>query len=505
MSADLEHARRVVALRLPWLAVDALRRRAPDLAGQPVATWQAVGNRRVLVCADAPPLRAGQSLADARAMLPDLVLRPADTAGEADLLRRLATCALRFTPAVALDAPDGLILDVTGATRLFGGETALLATLEEGFRRAGYRVRVAMAGNADAAAALVQAGYHGTVVAPGEDATALDPLPVAALRLPAGVAGGLARLGLRSVGAVLRQPRAPLARRFGRPLLDALDFATGARVRPLQPIQPPPDFSAARTFLEPIVTRPAIDRAVDTLLEELCGALTEAGRGARRLSLLTFRVDGDVQEVAVGVGQASRAPAHLRRLFVEPLGRLEPDLGFDRFVLRAMETNPLAGRQMATALGGAEANGDQETVLSELLDRLGQRVMLWRPSPTGSHWPERAVVPVDPFVPAMAAPEGWGERRRPVRLLDWPREVAVIAEAPNGPPARLRLDGRVHRVRHAAGPERLEPEWWGETHDRPRRDYFRVLTETGDRLWLCRLGVDGPTAPARWFLHGYLA
>ncbi|MHB0726906.1 Y-family DNA polymerase, partial [Roseomonas mucosa] len=449
MSADLEHARRVVALRLPWLAVDALRRRAPDLAGQPVATWQAVGNRRVLVCADAPPLRAGQSLADARAMLPDLVLRPADTAGEADLLRRLATCALRFTPAVALDAPDGLILDVTGATSLFGGETALLATLEEGFRRAGYRVRVAMAGNADAAAALVQAGYHGTVVAPGEDATALDPLPVAALRLPAGVAGGLARLGLRSVGAVLRQPRAPLARRFGRPLLDALDFATGARVRPLQLIQPPPDFSAAQTFLEPIVTRPAIDRAVDTLLEELCGALTEAGRGARRLSLLTFRVDGDVQEVAVGVGQASRAPAHLRRLFVEPLGRLEPDLGFDRFVLRATETNPLAGRQMATVLGGAEANGDQETVLSELLDRLSQRVMLWRPSPTGSHWPERAVVPANPFVPAMAAPEGWGERRRPVRLLDRPRELTVIAEVPDGPPAQLRLDGRVHRVRHA--------------------------------------------------------
>ena len=63
----------------------------------------------------------------------------------------------------------------------------------------------------------------------------------------------------------------------------------------------------------------------------------------------------------------------------------------------------------------------------------------------------------------------------------------------------------MHRVRHAAGPERREPEWWGETHDRPRRDYFRVLTGTGERLWLCRLGVDGPTAPARWFLHGYLA
>ena len=113
-------------------------------------------------------------------------------------------------------------------------------------------------------------------------------------------------------------------------------------------------------------------------------------------------------------------------------------------------------------------------------------------------------MPVDAYAP-VAVPAGWGERLRPVRLLDRPREMTVLAEAPDGPPAQLRLDGRMHRVRHAAGPERLEPEWWTERHDRPRRDYYRVQTESGRRLWICRLGQDRPAAPARWFLHGELA
>lgn len=503
MRGDSESVHRFVAVHLPWLAVDAVRRREPSLAGRDVATWQAVGNRRVLVCVDAPHLHIGQALADAQAMLPDLVLRPADPAGEANLLQRLGHWALRFTPIVALDAPDGLILDVSGCTDLFSGEMAMLAEVERCFRRAGYRARVGMAGSADAAAALVRAGHNGLVVPAGHDLAAIGALPVAALRLPGEIATGLARLGLLTLDDVLRQPRAPLARRFGRPLLDALDFTSGARVRPLTPVQPPAALLAIRAFLEPIVSRPAIDRAVDALLDELCATLEERGSGARRLSLLAFRVDGDMQEVAIGVGSPSRNAAHLRRLFAEPLGTLEPDLGFERMILRATETNALQARQVSGSLGGATLAGENERVLSELIDRLGQRAVVCRMAPTGSHWPEDAVAMVDPYTTPEES-EVWEERRRPVRLLRRPKELAVLAEVPDGPPARLRLDGRVHRVRHAAGPERLEPEWWSDKHDRPRRDYFRVETEEGDRLWVCRLGLDLPTAPARWFLHGIM-
>ena len=502
MRGDSGNARRFISVHLPWLAVDALRRREPDLASEAVATWQTVGNRRALVCVDAPHLHAGQAMADAQAMLPNLVLRPADPGSEAELLQRLGHWALRFTPLVALDAPDGLVLDVSGCTNLFGGEMAMLAEVERCFRRAAYRARVGMAGSADAAAAMVRSGHNGVVVPVGGDLEAIGALPLASLRLPGEIATGLARLGLLTLGDVLRQPRAPLARRFGRPLLDALDFASGARARPLKLVQPPPALLAIRSFLEPIVTRPAIDRAVDALLEELCATLGESGSGARRLSLLAFRVDGDVQEVVIGVGSPSRDAAHLRRLFAERLGTLEPDLGFARMILRATETNALQARQLS-GLGGDALAGEQERMLSKLIDRLGQHAVMWRVAPTGSHWPEDSVAMVDPYTDPEV-PDAWEERRRPVRLLRQPKELGVVAEVPEGPPARLRLDGRVLRVLHAAGPERLEPEWWGDKHDRPRRDYFRVQTEEGGRLWVCRLGIDRPNAPARWFLHGVM-
>lgn len=430
MRGDSGNARRFVAVHLPWLAVDALRRREPSLAGRAVATWQAVGNRRVLVCVDAPHLHAGQALADAQAMLPDLVLRAADPANYAELLQRLGHWALRFTPIVALDVPDGLILDVSGCTDLFGGELSMLAEVERCFRRASYRTRVAMAGSADAAAAMVRAGHSGVVVPVGGDLAAIDALPVAALRLPGEIATGLARLGLLTLGNVLRQPRAPLTRRFGRPLLDALDFTSGARARPLTLVQPPAALLAIRSFLEPIITRPAIDRAVDALLDDLCVKLGESGSGARRLSLLAFRVDGDVQEVAIGVGTPSRDAAHLRRLFAEPLGTLEPDLGFERMILRATETNALQARQLIGSIGGAALAGEQQRVLSELIDRLDQRAVVWRVAPTGSHWPEDSVALVDPYT-VPEEPDVWEDRRRPVRLLPQPKELAVLAEVPD--------------------------------------------------------------------------
>jgi protein ImuB len=121
--------RRFLVLHLPQLATDRIRQKEPELAGTPIATWDTQGNRRVLTGVDAPgtTLHVGQALADAQAMHPALVLRPADPAADAAFLERLALWAIRFTPLAAVDPPDGLVLDVTGCTGLFGGEAALLA------------------------------------------------------------------------------------------------------------------------------------------------------------------------------------------------------------------------------------------------------------------------------------------------------------------------------------------------------------------------------------------
>ena len=347
-------ASRFLVLHLPSLATDRLRQADPALRDQPLACWTTIGNRRLLTAVDAPGTRlhAGQALADAQAMYPDLVLRPAEPEADGALLERLALWALRFTPEAAMDAPDGLVLNIAGCAELFGGEAPLLARVCAGLARGGIAARAVVADIADAASALARAGQHGFVVPPGKHHTLVERLPLSVLRLPPDCLAGLHRLGLQRIGDALRQPRAPLSRRFGRVLLDALDAVAGDRPRPMISVRPPPEFEVGGSFIDPIVTRPGIDRVVDRLLDELCQVLTKAGRGARKVTLRAFRVDRDVQELAIGTGLPTRTPAHLRRLFAEVLEQLEPDLGFERITLQADETNPfVAGQDGIGALG----------------------------------------------------------------------------------------------------------------------------------------------------------
>ncbi|HYI82818.1 MAG TPA: DNA polymerase Y family protein, partial [Acetobacteraceae bacterium] len=428
--------RRILALHLPLLMIERLR-----LPG-PLAVWTMENRRQVVLAVDpaaaAVGLQPGQALADAQQILPGVALRPAEPEADAAWLRRLALWSLCVTPLPAVDVPDGLLLDITGAAHLHGGEKALLHAVTTRFARAGVTVRGAIAGTPDAAAALARAGRHGAVVPAGGEATAIAPLPLASLRLPHPTIATLHRLGLRSVGAVLQQPRGPLARRFGVALTDALDAATGARPQPIRPLRPPPDFAAAREFLEPIVTREAIDATLDRLLPVLCGELEKAGQGARRLVLLAFRVDGGVQEVAVGTGLPSRDPAHFARLFREKLERLSPGFGFERLALEARSTEAMTVAQ--AALPGRRdsiARADNPWDLAQLLDRLSQRLAVWRLAPRASHWPERAVQRVGVFDP-VALPTGWNAAPRPLRLLRRPLALQAMAMLPDGPPLRLR-------------------------------------------------------------------
>jgi protein ImuB len=498
-------SRRYLVLHLPRLATDLVRQREHTLAGKPVATWAMQGNRHLLTGVDAPgsSLHVGQALADAQAMHPDLELRDADPDGDAAFLERLALWAMRFTPIAAVDGSDGLVLDVTGCTDLFGGEASLLSRVSDSLRHSGVAVQAIIAGIVDAGAALARAGHHLQIVPPGQDTLAIAGLPLGALRLSPDCLAGLGRLGLHRISDLLHQPRGPLSRRFGRTLMDVLDALTGDRPRSLSPVRAPPAFIAAVNFLEPIVTRLAIDCALDALLAPLCRQLADAGQGARAVTLRAFRVDRDVQEITVGTGLPTQTSAHLRRLFDNELDRLEPDLGFERMTLEAAATNAMEAGQKTLATTGPDEASHGEA-LAQLLDRLSQRLPVWRLASAESHWPERSVVQVGPFdVVAEAPPRS--TLPAPVRVLERPVPLMVLAMVPDGPPLRLRIDGAVHDVARSDGPERIEPEWWHDTTRRTGRDYYRVELVSGARLWIGRIGALRPDRPVRWFLHGYLA
>jgi protein ImuB len=525
--------RRVVSVWLPRLATDCLFRQArppgaaPEPGGQPHATILSVEGRLTVAAVDAGAAAAGiapgMALADARARLPGLTVVPADPAGDARALAGLADWCGRYTPLTAVDGmaqgggDGGLLLEVAGSAHLFGGEAGLVADLLARLRRLGFAATAGLAdtpGAAWAAARFLAAASGWSSVAPDQARARMAPLPVAALRLEPGVAAGLVRLGLARIGDLYGLPRAPLAARFGRGPGRRLEQMLGRLDEPISPRLPVPALIERLAFAEPIAHADDIARGLRRLLARLCAALEARGRGARRLELTLYRVDGTLQRAAVGTARAARQAGHLGRLFAEHLGRLDPGFGIEAMTLAAPRTEPAGARQLGlpgVAAGRPAATAASTSAsLEALVDRLGNRLGrggVVRFAAVESHLPERAVRAVPALAPATQG--RWrGLTARPVRLLLPPEPIEAVAPVPDQPPVMFRWHRVAHRLRAAQGPERIAPEWWRAPAGAAARtrDYFRVEDVDGGRFWLYREGLYGASAtPPRWYLHGVFA
>ena len=455
-------------------------------------------------------LYVGQKVTDAAALAPDLVTAEAEPEADAAALEALVHWCVRFSPAVAADPPDGLILDITGVDHLWGGEAALRRDLLARLRANGLPARAAIADTAGAAWAL--AHFSNTPIAPpGGQADLLARLPVAALRLEAKAAAQLPRLGLASIGALMALPRPQITRRFGPQVLARLDQALGRADEALVFRRPPTPWVAQLAFVEPVSTPEDLARVSRDITARLCARLEAEGQGARRFELIFHRTDGAALSLSIGLALPGRRPDPIVRLFAPRLETLDPGFGIEAATLVAGQVEPLGVRQ-----GRLEAGADAalEEGVAPLVDRLSNRLgaeRVWRADPHPSHAPERAVARRPPLSPVLspAGPQaGWDpERPRPVRLFPRPEPVEVTAPVPDDPPVLFRWRGRVHRVKRAEGPERLAEEWWRladfeqSAPDRVR-DYYRVEDEAGARFWLFRAGLYTPDAPPKWWMHG---
>jgi protein ImuB len=493
---------------LPRWPIDR-RRLSPNaalpLAERPFVLVTSVGNRRLIAAVDAAAagegIAPGMTLADARALRPDLVTAEADFAGDAAALAKLAQWCGRYSPWTAPTPPDGIFLDVTGCAHLQGSEDGLLAEIAARLGRRGIAMRAAIADTPGAAAAVARFGTAPlAVVPPNGQRTALADLPVAALRLPPETVPGLVRVGLRRIGEFYPMARPSLVLRFGHEVAARLDQALGARAEPLSPVPPPPLRWARRRFAEPIATVEGLRAAASTLLEGLCRTLARHGEGARRLELTLYRVDGTPLVARIGTARPSRDPRHLIRLFDERWEAIDPGLGIEDMMLVACLAEPQAATQLALGARAKDEGGDVAALIDRLTARLGEGA-LGRPLLVESHVPERSVRIVPPLDPARNAKPKTA--LRPVRMLRQPEPVEAVAPVPDDPPLMFRWRKVMHRVRRADGPERIAGEWW--RGGRELRDYYRVEDQDGRRFWLYRAGLYHAGRPARWYLHGVFA
>ena len=489
-------------------------------------------------------LTIGMPLADARARHPRIAAADADAAADRALLEAVADWCDRYTPLVGLDPPDGLTLDVTGCAHLFGGEAALMRDLTQRLGARGLQARAAVAGTVGCAWGVArfrpspERGGREEIIASGDERNVLSSLPVAALRLDVDTVTALAQVGLKRIADLLDRPRAPLAARFGEMLLRRIDQALGIEDEPITPRLPLPAAMAEQRFAEPVALERDVLGTIGRLAARLAHLLEQRGEGARLLQAALFRTDGKVLRVEVGTGAPLREAERVARLFADRLDVIgdecDPGFGFDVIRLCALTTERSEPQQAGLA------TPDHAADLAHLIDRLGARFGLRRVTrqmPEDTHIPEFAVTTVaanhvsrvgrsahsrasgNPE-PGTGSPLARGRAQamqcappqdslaptRPIRLLARPEPIEATAEVPDGPPAQFTWRRVRHVVARVEGPERIEMEWWRDEAGRAlTRDYFRVESREGVRVWLFREGLFDPRKPARWFLHGVFA
>ena len=548
-------SRRILSLWFPRLAAERVLRAVPSLAGVPLAVGAVARGARVRASltreAEAAGLRRGRMLGDARAICPGLVTRPEDARGTAGFLAALRRWAGRFSPWVAADG-EGLVLDVTGCAHLFGGEAGLVAEVEAGTARMRLSLRLGLADTRGAAWAVARfagaatgprhagdaidqearatrsraqkrrwerggplparaGGAGARIVPPGETLAHIGPLPVAALRIAPEAVAMLNGLGLRRIADVAVLPRAPLARRIGPEVAERLDQALGRLAEPVSPPPPDPVFAVRLTLPEPIGLEADVLAGVDRLLPPLCARLQAAGRGARQVRLTLICTDGRAlrREVAL-MRAADRAEAirPLLALRLEAVGDdLETGTGIEALRLEAVAVEPLRPRQVRAP--ASRQAGEAPEALADLLDRLGARLgveALTRLHPADSHIPEKGDTVMAAGFSAPA--RGWlrdGPRPTAPRPLTIFAPEPLLARDAEVPPRAFVWRRRLRQRAAAFGPERIAPEWW---LDDPAwrsgpRDYWRVETEEGTRIWI--YVVRGAEAAPGWFAQGLFA
>ncbi len=544
--------RRILSLWFPHLGAERVMRVERRMQDGPLAVVAEQANMQILTsvngAAVAAGVRVGQPLRDAHAICAHLVTRTRNASAEAAFLAALGRWAGKFSPWVAEQAPDGLIVDLSGCAHLFGGERALLGVVEADCAGMGLSVRLGLADTLGAAWALARfagqeaaSGRSGDAIAQEARATraravkrrhwtrggvapqvgvptsatriappwqtygALGPLPVAALRLEAETTAQLARLGLRRIGDLLGQPRAALARRFGKGLVLRLDQAMGSAPEPVSPARAAHHFATRMTFPEPIGLIDDLRAGIDRMLPRLCAGLEQAGRGARVLRLEAHRVDRSAEAVSVALARPTWEAGRMRGLLDMKLASIDAGFGIDMLRLEAVQSEPVHARTAVGHLRAGQAVSARlagNSALDDLIGRLGARVGLeaiTRRHPASSHIPEKTALVL---AAAWSEPAGdWPRASAPRPLSIWRPEPVMAPDEPEVP-ARFRWRGRDWDLAQATGPERIAPEWWLDDPDWRSgvRDYWVVVTAQGVRLWLY-YGYGG-TMSSGWFCQG---
>ncbi|TXH53439.1 MAG: DNA polymerase Y family protein [Burkholderiaceae bacterium] len=490
-----------------------------DPAGPPDGTPVAVcAHQHVLLAnaaAQALGVRPGIRRATALALAPTVRLLERNPAREDLALQQLACWAGQFTPSVSLQPsrapegrstphlphdPAGLLLEIAPSLTLFGGLDALLSRVDTGAAALGFSVRTACAPTPSGAwlLSLQHTGLRAMTLE--QLAPLLQSLPIGLLPSARAHTATLDSIGARTLGDLLRLPRAGLARRFGKALLLELDQAFGQQPEPRRWFEPPERFDSRLELLAQVEVAEALLFAAQRLVLELAGWLSARHAAVRRIDLLGEHDEQPPTCVTLRLSDATRDPARIIGLLRERLASLRLPAPVHTVRLHCDEVVSLSAQTEALFPSPAQTRESLNRLIERLQARLGpehvQRLLL-----VADHRPEVAsrTQPVDQRGLPPGPGSGSGSGSGPVIAGALPRPLWLL-------PSPIALQERNNRpywhgpLTLLAGPERIESGWWDSRLI--QRDYFIASDDSDMLLWIYRERLPAADSRQGWFVQG---
>lgn len=418
--------------------------------------------------------KVSMGLATALALNDHVKIIEYQTQQEHNTLVNIADALYQYSADIALLPPQGLCLNVTSMTKLYGSINNYWAVIIQALSTLGYSYSYAFSTTPMQAQLLAKTQYNQTELAHLPTNKTLLSLPIANLPLTAKLIQSLQRIGIRSLGQLLSLPAKQLSQRFDKELISFINQLDNQQHNRLRFHQPQAKFYYQQELAFEVSNSQYLLKPITQALKCLLLFLT-----ARSLTTLCFifsftqRDHGDI-ELTISSALSHNDLNHwlqLVELKLEPLRINSPVLSIK------LECNDL--QEFAPCEGDLFFNPNPSQspaiLLARLQAKLGEHNVhilehstQFHPELASSYTPATKS-DVKPCNTDLVSPF------RPSYLFFYP--VALTE------PVELLL-----------GPERLQTQWWSEHYI--HRDYFIAKNKLGVCLWVFK------TPEQHWFVHG---
>jgi protein ImuB len=298
------------AIFVPNFTLQAIARCEPELHAQPTAVIEGQPPTYCVITfnrlAEKLGVTKGMTKANAE-QFQEVRIRNRSAPCEETAHKTLLDAAWSISALVEDAAPDTLLMDISGLTRLFGTQEEIARRILARTFELGMDVHVAVSANVETARILARALSGPTVVPEGQESRFLETLPVGMLSLSQELRDILERWGVTTCKSLASLPVLSLSERVGQEGVRLHAIASGKGNRPLFLTEPAHHFEEWFELEDPLDNLEPLSFLLGRLIQQLCTRIA-----ARVLAIRTVHVKLQLQRAFESTVQPSREFFHAK-------------------------------------------------------------------------------------------------------------------------------------------------------------------------------------------------